>query len=204
MSNRIAIVDDDEAVRNSLSAVLRTHGFGTKSYADAAEALEHLGAWNPDCIVADVRMPGMDGLAMQKILAGTPSAPPVILITGHGDIAMAVRAMKEGAYDFIEKPVDDELLANSIRAAIAARRANVRDKADTAETLKRFQSLTERERTIATMVSEGYSTSAIASRLGISSRTVDHHRASIMAKMQATSLPQLMKHLLGLDLPKQG
>jgi two-component system response regulator FixJ len=199
MTNRIAVVDDDAAVRESLSAILRTYGFETETHASAAEALEALRRSPPDCIILDVRMPEMDGLTMQRIVSALPEAPPVILITGHGDITMAVRAMKDGAHDFVEKPVDDEALVRSIRTAIATRAGAVRSEAEQRDLVERYHQLTERERTIADMVSEGYSTAAIAARLEISNRTVDHHRASIMAKMKATSLPQLLRFLISLQ-----
>jgi two-component system response regulator FixJ len=199
MSRRIAVVDDDAAVRESLSSILETYGFATETYAGAAEALDAIQRQPPDCILLDVRMPGMDGLTMQRIVAAMPEAPPVIMITGHGDISMAVRAMKDGAHDFVEKPVNDESLVESIRAAIALHEGTVRDDARQRDLVERYRQLSDRERTIASLVSEGYSTAAIAARLEISNRTVDHHRASIMAKMKATSLPQLLRFLLSVQ-----
>lgn len=196
MSSRILIIDDELAVRQSVATVLQTYGLSTRGCASAAEAMEKLKSWQPDCIVLDVRMPHMDGITFQKLLAQTPDSPPVIIITGHGDIAMAVGAIKNGAFDFIEKPIDDEVLVASINAALSARRGESRASTESAEASERFRTLTERERQIAMMVSDGYSTAAIAGTLGISSRTVDHHRANIIAKMQATSLPQLLRLLM--------
>jgi two-component system, LuxR family, response regulator FixJ len=190
------IVDDDEAVRASLSAVLDTYGLSTKAFSSATEALENISSFKPDCVVMDVRMPGLDGLVAQRMISEDIDAVPVILITGHGDVSMAVLAMKNGAHDFIEKPVDDERLADAINSAVADMRQRATDGAEQEALLKRFSLLTNREKLIAKMVSDGFSTYAIASKLEISGRTVDHHRASLMAKMQATSLPQLIRFLL--------
>lgn len=192
MSNRklrVFIVDDEERICISLASLLGTYGYDTASFPDVESLLKELGRARPDCILLDVRMPGIDGLEAQRMLSGQPHAPPVIMISGHGDIAMAVGALKSGAHDFIEKPIDDEELVKSIEQAI---RKDSR-KSGLAE---RFMSLSPREKSVAALVAEGYSTIAIASRLGISNRTVDHHRANILAKMQATSLPQLISMLL--------
>ena len=196
MKSRIMIVDDDEAVRASLSAVLDTYGLTTMSFSSATEALEKISSFKPHCVVMDVRMPGLDGLVAQRMIAEDADAMPVIMITGHGDVSMAVLAMKNGAYDFIEKPVDDEKLVSSITSAVADRRHRVATEAEQETLVQRFSLLTKREMLIAKMVSDGFSTFAIASKLEISTRTVDHHRASLMAKMQATSLPQLIRFLL--------
>lgn len=192
----VAIIDDDEAIRHSLSSVLSTYGIKPKAYGDALSGLEAIRKRPPDCILLDVRMPELDGLSMLRLISEFPEAPPVIIITGHADVAMAVQAMKGGAVDFIEKPIVDDLLVESIEQAIAASRAAAKGDGERLELRKRYEDLTEREKTVAKMVAEGYSTAAIAANLGISSRTVDHHRASLMAKMQATSLPQLMRFLL--------
>lgn len=198
MKHRILIVDDEEAVRSSLSTILQTYGYAAETSANADEALEVIRESPPDCVVLDVRMPGTDGLTLQKLIGGLADSPPVILITGHADIAMAVQAMKNGAHDFVEKPIDDEVLAASIKAAIAARAAAAMESGGRRAVAGRYRQLTDRERTIADMVADGYSTAAIAATLGISNRTVDHHRANIMAKMQATSLPQLIRDLLSV------
>jgi len=195
----IAIVDDDEAIRISLSSVLRTYGYQTVVFGDATSALDGLRRDKPDCIVLDVRMPGMDGLTAQRVIAEDPTLPPVIVITGHADIPMAVRAMKNGAFDFIEKPIDDELLAKSIAAAVASHSNMSTSEPQHSVLMARFEQLTNREKTVASLVSDGYSTAAIAATLEISGRTVDHHRANVLAKMQATSLPQLLRFLLALS-----
>jgi FixJ family two-component response regulator len=194
----IMILDDDEAVRLSLSSVLATYGFRVSSFSEVLTALETLKTSPVDCIVLDVRMPDMDGLAAQRLISNSPPAPPIIMITGHGDIATAVRAMKNGAFDFIEKPVDDEQLVASIAAALKFNRRTWQSDHNIQVLIKRYATLTTREKTIASMVANGYSSAAIAAVLDISVRTVDHHRAKILAKMQATSLSQLLRFLLAV------
>jgi two-component system, LuxR family, response regulator FixJ len=194
--HRIMIVDDEEAVRNSLSSVLATYGYEISSHDSSRNALNDLEKSRPDCIVLDVRMPEIDGLKMLQLLKKMDGAPPVIIITGHADVQMAVQAMKSGAADFLEKPVVDEDLAASISAAIAASTPTAEESSLVQGVTERYASLTPRERDVAGMVVQGYSSSAIALELCISVRTVDHHRAAILAKMQATSLPQLLRLLL--------
>ena len=198
MKHRVLIIDDEQSVRDSLSSVLATYGFRAASCSRASEAMELIRKSVPDCVVLDVRMPEMDGLALQRVLAQTAANLPVIMITGHADIAMAVHAMRNGAYDFIEKPIDDEQLVASINAAIDQRRQASSAGPDEQSLLARYELLTDREKSVAEMVAEGYSSAAIASTFSISVRTVDHHRASVLAKMQATSLPQLIRYLLRL------
>jgi len=198
VKHRVLIIDDEQSVRDSLSSVLATYGFRAASCSRASEAMELIRKSVPDCVVLDVRMPEMDGLALQRVLAQTAANLPVIMITGHADIAMAVHAMRNGAYDFIEKPIDDEQLVASINAAIDQRRQASSAGPDEQSLLARYELLTDREKSVAEMVAEGYSSAAIASTFSISVRTVDHHRASVLAKMQATSLPQLIRYLLRL------
>ena len=196
MKHSVLIVDDEQSVRKSLSSVLATYGFRTASCGNAREAMERIQKSAPDCVVLDVRMPDMDGLSLQRMLAQTAVGLPVIMITGHADISMAVQAMRNGAFDFIEKPVDDELLVASITSAIEQRKQTAASGPDEESLMARFGQLTDREKSVAEMVAEGYSSAAIASTFSISVRTVDHHRASVLAKMQATSLPQLIRYLL--------
>lgn len=192
----VYIIDDEESVRNSLSKVLETYGLRTLEFESAKTALAALSGAAPDCVVLDVRMPEIDGLSAQGLILERMPDLPVIMITGHGDVPVAVRAMKNGAVDFIEKPIDDEKLASAIRNAIFARGQKPKEDSEGRDLRQRYEQLTERERSVALLVLEGYTSSAISSMLGISSRTVDHHRASILAKMQATSVSQLIRILL--------
>ena len=196
MTRLIMIVDDEAAVRDSLSSVLSTYGYDTAACSTARQALHEIETVRPHCIVLDVRMPEIDGLQMLQLLKTAESAPPVIIITGHADVPMAVQAMKYGAADFLEKPVVDEDLAASIAAAINACEQAGSEPALVRTMADRYATLTPRERNVAGMVVQGYSSAAIAAELAISVRTVDHHRAAILAKMQATSLPQLLRFLL--------
>lgn len=196
MNPCILIIDDDAAVCSSLSAVLATYGFDSKSFTSARKALEVLPGIECDCLLLDVRMPELDGLAMLRILQSAGEHPPIIMITGHADVPMAVQAMKLGAADFIEKPVDDEKLVRSIRSTLERTKRDAEEVSLARLVRDRFATLTPREQAVADLVMEGYSSAAIAAKLSISIRTVDHHRASILAKMQATSLPQLLKFLL--------
>ena len=196
MRPMIYLVDDDDTVRESLSTLLETYGFRVLGFATAKAALRSLDEAPPDCVVLDVRMPEIDGLSAQSLLLERMPDLPIIMITGHGDVSIAVKAMKNGAIDFIEKPVDDEKLASAIRNAVLARGQKPKESSESRNLRQRFEELTDREKSVALLVLEGYTSSAISSMLGISSRTVDHHRASILAKMQATSLSQLIRMLL--------
>lgn len=198
-SPHIAVVDDVAAVRGSLKALLETYGYVVETYEDAKAFFDAVAGDRLSCVLFDVRMPGMDGLEARRLLATRAPGLPAIVITGHGDIDMAVQAMKEGAFDFIEKPIDDERLVSSVAAAVdRARQARVSEKSRD-EIRQRHDRLTKRERDVFRLVAGGYSSLAIAAMLSISVRTVDHHRASIHAKMEATSLPQLIRMALQLD-----
>ncbi len=197
-SPHIAVVDDVAAVRGSLKALLETYGYVVETYEDAKAFFDAVAGDRLSCVLFDVRMPGMDGLEAQRFLVTRAPGLPAIVITGHGDIDMAVQAMKEGAFDFIEKPIDDERLVSSVAAAVdRARQARVSEKSRD-EIRQRYDRLTKRERDVFRLVAGGYSSLAIAAMLSISIRTVDHHRASIHAKMEATSLPQLIRMALQL------
>lgn len=196
MSPLVAIVDDDAGVRASLSSVLATYGFRTRTHASARDMLSTLDDSPCDCLLLDVRMPDMDGLSALRLVQATSHPPPVIIITGHADVPMAVHAMKLGAVDFIEKPVIDDELVESIRDALERAKRESADVTLSRMVRERYSTLTPREQSVAALVVEGYASAAIATTLNISVRTVDHHRAAVLAKMQATSLPQLLKFLL--------
>lgn len=196
--HQVLIVDDEQSVRESLSSVLETYGFKTATCSRVSEAMEIIAKSATDCVILDIRMPEMDGLTFQRILAQTAINLPVIMITGHADVQMAVHAMRNGAYDFIEKPIDDVQLVASINAAVGQRKQASSRTDDHRSLLARYAQLTDREKSVAGMVAEGYSSAAIASTFSISVRTVDHHRASILAKLQASSLPQLIRYLISI------
>ncbi len=184
----IYIVDDDEAVRDSLALLLESAGHVVEVFEGAAHALESCAKRPPSCIITDIRMPEMDGLEFQKKLAAMKSTVPVIVMTGHADVPLAVRAMKAGAVDFIEKPFADDLILGSIEAAMSA---NLR--AADPDLVARLESLTSREREVLELLVGGHPNKVIAYRLDISPRTVEVHRAHVMEKMRARSLPELVR-----------
>lgn len=189
----VYVVDDDQAMRESLRWLIESDGMRVRTF-DSADAF--LKACRPDwsgCLLLDVRMPGMSGLDLQAYLTRRAICLPVIVITGHGDVAMAVRAMKAGALDFIEKPFNDEALLGSIRNALENDdRARVR-RAERTEILARMKDLTPREHEVMDRVTEGLSNREIASAMNVSVKTVEVHRARVMDKMHADSLADLVR-----------
>ncbi|HET9733863.1 MAG TPA: response regulator transcription factor [Burkholderiales bacterium] len=194
----VHVVDDEAAIRDSLAMLLRSVGLQSRAYAGAQAFLD---SWRPggaECLVCDVRMPGMSGLELQEALKARNAHLPVVLITGHGDVAMAVRAMKAGASDFIEKPFNDQVLLDAVNRALA--RARDGQGAGRAEIEARVESLTPREREVMLLVAEGRPNKVVATRLGLSTRTVEVHRAKLMEKMQARSLAELVRMAIACDL----
>jgi FixJ family two-component response regulator len=192
----VFIVDDDAGVRDSLAMLLELKGFRTRTFA-AAEAFlaEYRPEW-PGCLVLDLRMPGMTGLELQADLARRGSALPVIIITAHGDVATTRSALKGGAVDFIEKPIDDEALVAAIAAALD-RDARERERAQAAAgAAERLARLTGREREVLALVAEGRHNREIAVALGISPRTVEVYKARMMEKLQVRRVPDLVRLML--------
>lgn len=189
----IYVIDDDDAVRDSLDALLQAEGYDVLGFASAEAFLadrDPLAA--ADCCLLDIRMPGMDGLTLLHELKREPADLSVIVMTGHGDVPMAVRAMKLGALDFVEKPFDTDALLNAIRSALAASRS--RKQVEASSPLAAHVSrLTPRERDVLRHLVAGRSNKAIGRELGISPRTVEIHRAHLMEKMSAGSLAQLVR-----------
>lgn len=192
----VHIIDDDVAVRQSLAFLLSTAGFAVRVHESATAFLEVLPFAQVGCIVTDIRMPEMDGLELQRRLRASKISVPVIVITGHGDVALAVEAMKSGAADFIEKPFDDEVLIGAIRSALARRTEDARGEARAAEIRSRLGLLSAREREVLGGLVAGKANKVIAYDIGISPRTVEVYRANVMTKMQADSLSELVRMVL--------
>lgn len=195
----VHIVDDEPDVRDALAMLMRSVGLAVTTYPSAQDFLQRYRASGPGCLILDVRMPGMSGLELQERLARERIALPIIIITGHGDIAMAVRAMKAGALDFIEKPFDDQALLDRIHEAIerAARTQDI--EAERARIAARYAELTRREKEVMALVVTGRLNKLIAAELGLSTRTVEIHRAHIMEKMEAKSLSHLVRMAFALE-----
>ncbi|MFI4998310.1 MAG: response regulator FixJ [Reyranellales bacterium] len=195
-SQVIHVIDDDVAVRQSLAFLLSTAGLAVRTHESAIAFLDILPVDQDGCIVTDIRMPEMDGLELQRRLRTRKVGLPVIVITGHGDVALAVEAMKAGAVDFIEKPFDDEVLLASIRSALTHNVRNVQRESRVAEVRGRLKLLSEREREVLDGLVAGKPNKIIAFDLGISARTVEVYRANVMTKMQAGSLSELVRMVL--------
>ena len=188
----VYVVDDEQAVRDSLMLLLRSVGLAVRCYASPAEFLDDFNPQLIGCVVLDVRMPQMSGLALQEFLTGEQHDIPVIFITGHGDVQMAVKAMREGAVDFIEKPIHDQKLLDSIQSAIQQHTERLRRRDAREDLEKRLASLTPRERNVLDMLMEGVPTKAVARQLDLSHRTVEGYRARILEKTDVGSLTELV------------
>lgn len=189
----IALIDDDPAVLDSLQLYLARQGLTVTCFATADAFIAEKPAGTFDCIVADVRMPGLSGLDLVRRFAAESRATPIILITGHGDVDMAVAAIKQGAFDFIEKPFDESRLLESIRTAAGEVQSKQLASTELAALRARFASLTERQREVLQLAVEGLSNKEIAIRLGISFKTVESHRAWMMERMGARNLAELVR-----------
>jgi two-component system response regulator FixJ len=197
------IVDDDDALRDSLSFLLGSADIPVATYASASEFLKALPGLASGCVVTDIRMPGMNGMELLKHLKQGGSVLQVIVMTGHGDVPLAVEAMRLGAADFIEKPFDDEVFIASVRMAIARQKEADQGHALKSEVQRKIDSLSTRERQVLEGLVAGNPNKRIAYDLGISPRTVEIYRANLMTKMQAGSLSDLVRMaLLAGSLPK--
>ena len=195
----VHVVDDDGAIRDALVLLLEAAGHAARAHADAASFLAVLDPAQPGCVVADVRMPGMSGLELLRHLGLSRIDLPVIIITGHADVAMAVEALKAGAADFIEKPFDEDVLLSSVERALDRGARAFRERRHVDEIAARAASLTPREREVMDLVVQGMPNKAVAVELSISARTVEIHRARVMEKMAAASLSDLVRMALRLD-----
>lgn len=188
----IYIVDDDPAVRDAVGFLVSSVGYGFAACASGAELLQRLDNTRPSCIVLDVRLPGVSGLEIQRELQNSNSVAGVIFVTGHGDVPKAVRAMRHGAIDFLEKPFDDQVLLDRISDALAASAAALARQGRREQLERKLAALTEREREVLSLVIAGKTSKAIAASLDISAKTVENHRHNLMAKAGVGSVAQLI------------
>jgi len=200
----VHVIDDDEAVRQSIEFLLRTAGVTARTYDSASTFLNALPTIDPGCIITDVRMPGISGIDLLRRLGEMRIKMPVIVITGHGDVPLAVEAMKIGAVDFLEKPFEDELLLGSVRSALNRSQENAARDAERAEVEARLSTLTNREREVLEGLVAGKPNKVIAFDLAISPRTVEIYRANVMTKMGAGSLSELVRMAWVIELMKSG
>ena len=195
----VFIVDDDEAVRGSMKLLLKTLGLATQAFASAQEFLATFNKDRAGCLLLDIRMPGMSGLELQEELNARGAMLPIIFITGHGDVPMAVEAMQRGAMDFLQKPFRDQDLLDRISEALAKDRAG-RELLGNRERIRaRVAALTPREREVMALVTQGKANKVIAADLDLSQRTVEIHRAHVMEKMGANSLAHLVRMAIEMD-----
>ena len=193
---RVHVIDDDEALRESLAFLLRSAELDVESYASAAAFLDAVPNARLSCVITDVRMPGMSGIDLLRRLKELKVDVPVIVITGHGDVPLAVEAMKVGAMDFLEKPFDDEVLLASVRSALRRQDGEAKRHSERAEIEAKLAALSNRERDVLGGLVAGRANKQIAFDLGISPRTVEIYRANLMNKMQAGSLSDLVRMAL--------
>lgn len=189
----VHVIDDDAAIRDSLCFLLETADLKAKAYESAVAFLEALPEVGGGCVVTDVRMPEMTGIELVRRLKTSGFSLPIVMITGHADVPLAVEAMKAGVADFIEKPFDDEVLLSAVRAALSQGEKDRQGQAESAEIAARVASLSGREREVLGGLVAGHANKVIAYDLGISPRTVEIYRANVMTKMKAASLSELVR-----------
>lgn len=195
----VCVVDDDEMVRTSMHMLLEVLGMRVSTYASGSAFLDDPLAQDCDVLILDVRMPGLSGLQVQQLLNERHSEVPILFISGHGDIPMAVRAMRAGALDFLQKPFNDQVLIDWIHSAIARREAARRHAAEAAEFRGRLESLTAREREVLDAVMAGKANKVIAAEFGISLKTIEQHRGRVMAKLGARKVADVFRQMQLLD-----
>jgi two-component system response regulator FixJ len=195
----VHVIDDDDALRDSVRLFLANEGLNVKTYASATEFLSALDSAAVGCVVTDVRMPGMSGMELLAHLASRSLALPVVVVTGHADVPLAVRAMKQGAVDLLEKPFRAEDLIGAVRRALVSGRGSQTNDAQTREAMARLATLSVRENEVLDRLIRGQPNKIIAHEMGISPRTVEVHRANVMKKTQAGSLSELVRMFLNLE-----
>jgi two-component system response regulator FixJ len=201
---QVYVVDDDEAIRRSLSFMLRTSGHKVELFEQGEAFLKSAGKLDPGCVLLDIRMPGMDGLEVQKAMADNGVMLPVIIMTGHGDVGLAVRAMKAGAIDFIEKPFEKATLMSALDQGFAKLGDSDVRRVRAQEAATRLEVLTPRERDVLQGLVAGLPNKSIAYDLGISPRTVEIHRANLMTKLEVKSLSEALRLAFAAGLGEQG
>ncbi len=189
----VFVVEDDESMRGALSRLIRSVGLTVETFTSGQEFLNHQLPEDPCCLVLDIRLPGLSGLQLQERLKGRGITMPIIFITGHGDVPMSVQAMKGGAVDFLQKPVNDQQLLDAVHRALSRDRKERSQRARTLAIRGRYEMLTPREQEVLSLVVSGLRNKEIAAGLGASERTVKVHRARVMEKMRAESLPHLVR-----------
>jgi FixJ family two-component response regulator len=190
---KVALIDDDKSARTSLARLIKTTGIELVSFSSALEFLEHPIRNQVDCVVTDVRMPGVDGFKLQETLANTLPYLSIVFITGHGDIPMTVKAIQGGAVDFLEKPVDDEALLEAIHRASERSRSQKASDVEMVDLQRRYALLTPRERQVFRLVTAGLLNKQAGAELGTVERTVKAQRARVMSKMKEESLAELVR-----------
>lgn len=193
MPIKVAIIDDDESARKSLARLMKSAGISPTTFSSASAFLEDPVRDQVDCAVTDMRMPGVDGLKLQETIAQTLPYLAVIFVTGHGDVPTGIKAMKGGAVDFLEKPVDDEALLAAVRRAAERSRAQKASRSELDELRRRYNRLTPRERQVFQLVTSGLLNKQAGAELGTGEKTIKVQRASVMNKMQAESLADLVR-----------
>lgn len=192
-AEKIYLVDDDAAARESLAVLLKTAGYSVEAFASGVAFLERVDKLQEGCVILDLRMPEIDGMEVQKRLVERNIAMPIVMVTGHGDVPLAVQAVKAGAWDFVEKPYSESLILNSVGSALQSARERRETAADCAAFAGRIELLTARERDVLHNLVVGLSNKEIAVQLNISPRTVEIHRARVMGKLEARNYAELIR-----------
>lgn len=195
----VHVIDDDASVRESLLWLLESIGLTVNCYDSAISFEESDDPSHHGCLILDVRMPGISGLDLQEKIAARNFSLPIIIVTGHADVPMAIRAMKNGAFDFIEKPYNDQYMLDRVQEAIRHSATSLSEDMLQQQTLQRVGTLSPREKQVMDLVTEGCSNKEVASQLDLSVKTVETHRANVMAKMHADSLPALIRQVMSIN-----